>query len=284
MILDGKKVSNLIINQVKEQMRDIEDDVTLAIVSVGKNPASEIYIRNKMKMCQIVGINCIHYHNNNNHVVEDSIVDLIVDLNRDPRITGILVQLPLPEHINEKRVIETISPLKDVDGFSNYNIGRLWAGDSCVYPCTPDGIITLLEHYGINVSGKHCVIIGRSNIVGKPLAAMMLQKNATVTVCHSKTENLEEITRQADILISAAGAPKFITADMIKQDAIVVDVGINYDEDGHICGDVDFDTVCDKASYISPVPGGVGPMTVAKLMQRVLITKKLQEGKVDIDV
>lgn len=284
MILDGKKVSNLIINQVKEQMRDIEDDVTLAIVSVGKNPASEIYIRNKMKMCQIVGINCIHYHNNNNHVTEDSVIDLITDLNHDPRITGILVQLPLPDHINEKRVIETISPLKDVDGFSNYNIGRLWAGDSCVYPCTPDGIITLLEHYGINVSGKHCVIIGRSNIVGKPLAAMMLQKNATVTVCHSKTENLEEITRQADILISAAGTPKFITADMIKEDAIVVDVGINYDEDGHICGDVDFDTVCDKASYISPVPGGVGPMTVAKLMQRVLITKKLQEGKVDIDV
>jgi methylenetetrahydrofolate dehydrogenase (NADP+)/methenyltetrahydrofolate cyclohydrolase len=204
------------------------------------------------------------------------VLNLIEDLNKDPRITSILVQLPLPAHIDERRVIEAINPYKDVDGFSIHNIGRLWANDSCIIPCTPDGILTLLDHYGIDVKGKHCVIVGRSNIVGKPLAAMLLQKDATVTICHTKTEKLSEITKTADILISAAGVPKLITADMVKEGVVAIDVGINRDENNRFCGDFDYENVEPLCSYITPVPGGIGPMTVAKLMERILITKKLQ--------
>lgn len=245
----------------------VDKPKTLAIVSVGDDPASKVYVRNKIKACEKAGVDVAH-HQLPSNCPEYFLADLIKELNVAPNIHGILVQLPLPPHIDSKRILNLIDPNKDVDGFHPYNIGKLAVDDRNMIPCTPKGIMWLLTTYGIPVSGKHCVIVGRSNIVGKPLAMLMLNDNATVTVCHSHTRNLADLTRQADILVAAVGKPHFITADMVKSGAVVIDVGINR-VDGKLVGDVDFDSVSEVASYITPVPGGVGQMTVAALIDNM---------------
>lgn len=240
---------------------------TLAILSVGDDPASKIYVRNKIRACEQANIE-VALHSFGANCTQEFLEYMIRDLNRCPDIDGILVQLPLPPQINEKRIMELIDPAKDVDGFHPYNMGRLMAGDPAIVPCTPKGIMQLLATYDIPVEGKHVVIVGRSNIVGKPLAMLMLNADATVTICHSHTQNLAAHTRQADILVSAVGKPHFITADMVNPEAVVIDVGINR-VDGRLVGDVDFEAVSQVASYITPVPGGVGQMTVAALMDNM---------------
>lgn len=274
-LIDGKKVAEHIKQQVKNEIESIDRDVTLAVIVVGENSASRVYVNNKKKACDYVGIKSIEV-NMPEDVSEDTLFEMIDTLNYDQNVNGILVQLPLPKHIDEKAVLERIWPDKDVDGFSAYNTGKLWQGQYDMVPCTAMGIIELLNYYNINVVGKHCVIIGRSNIVGKPVASLLLERNATVTICHSQTKNLSEIASKADILISAVGKPKFITCDFIKNDAIVIDVGINRDENGKLCGDVDAESVIDKVSLLTPVPGGVGPMTVAMLIKNTLIAAKNQ--------
>ena len=272
-IINGKEVANHIKQQVKEEIENNNLDVTLAVVIVGNDPASKVYVNNKKKACAEVGIKSAEFTLPSN-TTEDELLLLIQLLNNNEDIDGILVQLPLPKHINEDKVISTIAVEKDVDGFSAENVGRLWQGTYSIASCTPAGVMELLDYYNIDITGKHCVIVGRSNIVGKPMAALMLERNATVTICHSKTHNLSDITMQADILIAAVGKSKFITSDMVKNDAIVVDVGINRNENGKLCGDVDFENVKDKTSYITPVPGGCGPMTIAMLMKNTLIASK----------
>lgn len=274
-LIDGKKVAEHIKFQVKTEIVSMEQDPTLAVIVVGDNPASRVYVNNKKKACDYVGIKSVEYTLPED-TTEDELLALIDLLNRFRYINGILVQLPLPNHINEKLVLEKIAPEKDVDGFSAYNTGKLWQGQYDIAPCTAMGIIELLNYYNIDVAGKHCVIIGRSNIVGKPVASLLLERNATVTICHSKTKNLSEITSKADILISAVGKPKFVTWGFVKKDAIVIDVGINRDENGKLCGDVDSENIANKASMLTPVPGGVGPMTVAMLMKNTLIAAKNQ--------
>lgn len=279
-IMNGKEVAEQIKAQVRDEISNLGLDPTLAVIVVGNNPASKVYVRNKKKACEEVGIKsmeCIFPES----VTEVELLQLIDELNESACISGILVQLPLPAHINPEVVIERIAPEKDVDGFTAVNTGKLWLGKYDLAPCTALGVIELLDYYNIDIAGKHCVIVGRSNIVGKPMAALMLERNATVTVCHSKTKNLSDITRNADILISAVGKSKFITWGMVKDGAVVIDVGINRDENGKLCGDVAFDRtadggegVADKASYITPVPGGVGPMTVAMLMKNTLVAAK----------
>lgn len=279
-LMNGKEVAEQIKRQVKDEIASLGLEPTLAVIVVGNNPASRVYVNNKKKACEYVGIQsleCIFPE----EVTEAELIQMIDELNASSCISGILVQLPLPEHINEEIIIERIAPEKDVDGFTAVNTGKLWLGKYDLAPCTALGIIELLDYYNIDIAGKHCVIVGRSNIVGKPIAALMLERNATVTVCHSKTQNLADITRNADILISAVGKPKFITWGMVKEGAVVIDVGINRDENGKLCGDVAFDEtpdggegVADRASYITPVPGGVGPMTVAMLMKNTLIASK----------
>lgn len=279
-LMNGKEVAEQIKAQVKDEISNLGLEPTLAVIVVGNNPASKVYVRNKKKACEEVGIKsmeCIFPES----VTEVELLQLIDELNESACISGILVQLPLPAHINPEVVIERIAPEKDVDGFTAVNTGKLWLGKYDLAPCTALGVIELLDYYNIDIAGKHCVIVGRSNIVGKPMAALMLERNATVTICHSKTKNLSDITRNADILISAVGKPKFITWGMVNDGAVVIDVGINRDENGKLCGDVDFDRtsnggegVADRTSYITPVPGGVGPMTVAMLMKNTLIAAK----------
>lgn len=277
-LIDGKKVSEHIKQQVKTEIESINRDVTLAVIVVGDNPASRTYVNNKKKACEYVGIKSLEFIFPDD-VPEHILFDMIDELNYNQDVNGILVQLPLPKHINEKAVLERIWPDKDVDGFSAYNTGKLWQGEYEIAPCTAIGIIELLDYYGIEVAGKNCVVVGRSNIVGKPVAALLLERDATVSICHSKTKNLSEIASKADILISAVGKPNFITWGFVKKGAIVIDVGINRDKNGKLCGDVDAENISGKASLLTPVPGGVGPMTVAMLMKNTLTAAKNQWKK-----
>ena len=264
-ILDGKKLRDKIIENLKAKVDTFEEKPTLVVILVGENPASKIYVNNKKKMAEKIGIHSevINYPAN---ITEAELLDKIEELNNNKKVTAILVQLPLPKHISKDNVMNKIIPSKDVDGFTPYNFGKLFSGETpTVYPCTPKGILLLLDEYNIEIEGKHVVIVGRSNIVGKPLSQMMLNKNATVTICHSHTKNLSQITKTADILVSAVGK-NIIEGAMLKTDCVIVDVGIFKDENGKTRGDVDFESASKIASFISPVPGGVGPMTIASLM------------------
>lgn len=274
-LIDGKQVAEHIKQQVKTEIASMNRDVTLAVIVVGDNPASRTYVNNKKKACEYVGIKSLEFIFPED-VPEHILFDMIDELNYNQDVNGILVQLPLPKHINEKAVLERIWPDKDVDGFSAYNTGKLWQGEYDIAPCTAIGIIELLDYYGIKIAGKNCVVVGRSNIVGKPVAALLLERDGTVSICHSKTKNLSEITSKADILISAVGKPNFITWGFVKKGAIVIDVGINRDKNGKLCGDVDAENISTKASLLTPVPGGVGPMTVAMLMKNTLVSAKNQ--------
>ena len=268
-LLDGKALANQIKDKVKEavaQMTKRGQEVRLAVIQVGNDPASSTYVKNKQNACQYCGILSTTYKLAND-VSEDELIKIIRSLNRDNSIHGILVQLPLPEHIDEHKVIQTIAPEKDVDGFHEINVGKLMIGEDTLVPCTAAGIIKLLEHNGIEIEGKHCVVVGRSNIVGKPVAMELLKKNGTVTICHSKTDDVRAFCLCADILICAIGKPNFFNSRYILPGTVVVDVGIHRLEDGSLCGDVDFDDVADMVDAITPVPGGVGPMTVAMLMK-----------------
>lgn len=267
-IIDGKMISTQIKDELKEKVSDLKDkgiDITLCVIQVGNDPASTIYVRNKKKACEYIGIKSQSYELAE-ETTESELLEIIDELNKSPNINGILVQMPLPNHINEDKVIEAISPDKDVDGFHPQSVGRLSIGQKGFVSCTPGGIIQLLKRYNITIEGKECVVIGRSNIVGKPMAMLMLRENATVTVCHSRTKDLAKIARRADILIVAIGKAKFITKEFVKDGAVIIDVGMHRNEDNKLCGDVDFDDVVDKVSAITPVPGGVGPMTIAMLM------------------
>ena len=269
IILDGKKLRDKILEDLKVRVAKLDKKPTLAVILVGENPASQIYVNNKKKVAEKIGINSvvINYPSN---ITEQEVLNKIKELNDDINITAILVQLPLPEHISKMKVISAIKPEKDVDGFTPYNYGKLFAGEKpYVYPCTPKGVLLLLDEYNIELDGKHVVMVGRSNIVGKPMAMMMLNRNATVTVCHSHTKNLAQITKTADILISAVGE-NIIFKNMLKPDCVVVDIGIFKDKNGRTRGDVDFENASKIASYISPVPGGVGPMTITSLMLNTL--------------
>ncbi len=271
-IIDGKKISTEIKDETKEKVAQLKaqgKEISLAVVQVGDNPASCVYVRNKKKACEYVGIKSVS-HELPEETTEADLLDLIDKLNNDDSINGILVQLPLPAHMDENKVIDAISPYKDVDGFHLMNVGALSTGQQGFISCTPYGIIQLLKRSNIDIAGKHCVVIGRSNIVGKPMSMLLLRENGTVTIVHSKTQNMKEITKQADILVVAIGKPKFVDDTYVKEGAVVIDVGINRDENNKICGDVDYDKVFDKVSAITPVPGGVGPMTIAMLMNNCL--------------
>lgn len=271
-IIDGKKISSDIKEECKEKaLKLISQGKTpcLAVILVGNDPASSIYVNNKKKACDFCNIKSLSYELPED-TTQKELLELIDKLNKDCEVNGILVQLPLPKHINENAVISAIDPQKDVDGFHVANVGALCTGLDGFVSCTPAGIIQLLKRSNVEISGKNCVVIGRSNIVGKPMALLMLRENATVTVCHSKTQNLAEVCSKADILIVAIGKPRFITSDYIKNGAVVIDVGIHRDENNKMCGDVDFENVKDKVSKITPVPGGVGPMTIAMLMSNVI--------------
>ena len=272
-IIDGKELSKKLKEQMKDrvaQMRQQGIVPKLVVVLVGNNSASEVYVRNKHKACGEVGIES-EVIKMPEETTQQELLDVVKGLNEDRTVDGILVQLPLPGQINEKVVLRSILPEKDVDGFHPVNVGLLSIGDDCYAPATPSGIIAMFKEYGIEIAGKHCVIIGRSNIVGKPMAALLLRHNATVTVCHTKTQNLGELTRQADIVIVATGHRHTLTADMVKEGAVVIDVGMNRNELGKLCGDVDFDEVKEKASFITPVPGGVGPMTITELLENTIL-------------
>ena len=275
-LINGKEVAEYIKQQVKNEIEEMGLNVTLAVIVVGDDPASKIYVNNKKKACEKVGITSLEYIFPSD-VSEAELIHFINNLNECKDVNGILVQLPLPKHIDANKVLGWIDPEKDVDCFTDVNTGKLWLGQHDIAPCTAHGIIELLDYYNIDVAGKNCVIVGRSNIVGKPVAALLLEKNATVTICHSKTKDLYKHTTQADIIISAVGKPKFITWGLVKHGAVVIDVGINRDENGKVCGDVDFDGVQDKVCAITPVPGGVGPMTVAVLMKNTLEAAKKQQ-------
>lgn len=268
MLIDGKKISTEIKEELKEQVKQLKEQgkkITLAVIQVGNDAASTVYVRNKKKACEYIGINSLSFELKES-TTEEELLGLIDDLNKNDDVNGILVQLPLPGHINEDKVIEAIDSKKDVDGFHPMSVGALSIGKKGFISCTPAGIIQLLKRSNIEIEGKECVVVGRSNIVGKPMAMLLLRENGTVTVAHSKTKNLKEVTKRADILVAAVGKPKFITADYVKEGAVVIDVGIHRNEDNKLCGDVDFDSVVDKVSAITPVPGGVGPMTIAMLM------------------
>ena len=277
-IIDGKKISADIKEEIRVEVSALKEqgrEVTLAVVLVGEDPASQVYVRNKKKACEFVGIRSLSYELPASTTQEELLL-LVEKLNRDDSVNGILVQLPLPGHIDEDEVIRAIDPKKDVDGFHPMSVGALSIGQPGYVSCTPAGIIQLLKRSDIELDGKNCVIIGRSNIVGKPMAMLMLRENATVTVTHSHTKNLKEITREADILIVAIGKTKVITADYVKEGAVVIDVGMDRDENGKLCGDVDFDSVEKVAQAITPVPGGVGPMTIAMLMKNCLTSLELK--------
>lgn len=267
-IIDGKFIAKQIKDQLKEEvslLKEAGTSVCLVVIQVGQDPASSVYVNNKKKACAYIGIDSVSYELKED-TEEEELIKLIEKLNGTENVHGILVQLPLPAHIDEDRIIRTISPDKDVDGFHPVSVGRLWLGEKGFVSCTPAGIIQLLKRSGLEIEGKECVVVGRSNIVGKPMSALLLRENATVTVAHSRTADLKEVTRRADILIAAVGQPKMITAEYVKEGAVVIDVGMHRDADNHLCGDVDFDDVFSKVSAITPVPGGVGPMTIAMLM------------------
>ena len=277
-IIDGKKLSLEIKEKAKAEVLQLSKSKRppcLAVIIVGDDPASRVYVNNKKKACEFCEITSLEYALDKN-TSEDELLELIEKLNNDETVDGILCQLPLPGHIDENKVLDAISPDKDVDGFHPVNMGRLLAGKDCFLPCTPAGVIEMLKSANVETAGKHCVIVGRSNIVGKPAALLMLQQNSTVTVCHSKTKNLGEMIKQADIVIAAIGKANFITADMIRPGAAVIDVGINRLPDGKLCGDVDFENVKEIAGAITPVPGGVGPMTIAMLMQNTVKAYKMK--------
>lgn len=275
IILDGKTLAKKVRLDLKEEVTKLKANnifPKLAVIMVGNDPSSKIYVRNKSKACNEIGIDYEEYLVDENIPMED-LLDLINNLNNDESIQGILLQSPIPKHLDINEAFKSISPKKDVDGFNPVNVGKLCLGQETFVSCTPFGIMRLLKEYNIEVEGKNAVVIGRSNIVGKPMVQCLLNKNATVTVCHSKTKNLPEFTRNADILICAIGKPKFVNKDMVKEGAVVIDVGINRDENG-LCGDVDFENVKEKVAYITPVPGGVGPMTIAMLMNNIVKATK----------
>lgn len=279
-LIDGKAVSLQVKQQVKQECDKLKaKGVTpgLAVIIVGDDPASQVYVRNKEKACEECGFYSVKYALDAD-TTQSELNALIDKLNKDEKINGILCQLPLPKHLDDKEVINRIDPIKDVDAFHPVNVGAIMIGDYNFLPCTPAGVMELIHSTGVNVTGKKAVVIGRSNIVGKPMAMLLLHENATVEITHSKTLDLKSITKEADILVAAIGRAKFVTADMVKNGAIVIDVGMNRDENGKLCGDVDFENVKDKCSFITPVPGGVGPMTISMLMRNTLTAAKLQNG------
>lgn len=278
-IIDGKAVSADLRGKIRNEVEELEKNGRvpgLAVILVGEDPASQVYVRNKEKACAEVGFYSEKYLLPAD-TEEKDLLDLIIRLNGDPKIDGILVQSPVPKHIDYKKVVETIDPSKDVDAFSPVNVGRIMLGEYDLAPCTPAGIMELIASTGTDVSGKNCVVIGRSNIVGKPMAMLLLHANGTVTVCHSRTKDLKDITKTADILVAAVGKAGFVTADMIKPGAVVIDVGMNRNQEGRLTGDVDFSEAEKVASFITPVPGGVGPMTITMLLKNTLTARKLHE-------
>ena len=280
--MDGKMVSAKVRGSILEEVNGLKDKGVrpgLAIIIVGEDPASKVYVRNKERACEECGFYSEKYALPE-ETTQEELLGLIDELNHNPRIDGILCQLPVPKHINEQAIIDAISPEKDVDAFHPINVGKIMVGNFDFLPCTPAGVMQLLEEYDIDPNGKNCVVIGRSNIVGKPMAMLLLHKNGTVTICHSRTKNLKEVCAQADILVAAVGKADFVTADMVKEGAVVIDVGMNR-KDGKLCGDVAFDEVNEKASYLTPVPGGVGPMTITMPMKNTLKAAKLHHGIVD---
>lgn len=276
-IIDGKKVADHLRKKVREEIKNLKEETGiipgLAAVVVGNNPASQIYVRNKRKACEEAGIYS-EEHNLLEETTESDLLSLVEKLNHDEKIHGILVQLPLPKQISEAKILRAVSPLKDIDGFHPENVGLLVEGNPRFIPCTPYGIIKLLDYYGIEIQGKEAVVVGRSNIVGKPVSLLLLHRHATVTICHSRTRSLAEVTLRADILVAAMGRAKSITGDMVKEGVVVIDVGINRLPDGKLSGDVDFERVREKASYITPVPGGVGPMTIGMLLWNTFSSAK----------
>ena len=279
-IIDGKAVSKKVKEDVKaecEQLKAKGITPGLAVIIVGEDPASQVYVHNKEVACEACGFHSVKYALPA-ETTQEELNALIDELNEDNSINGILCQLPLPKHLDDKEVINRINPIKDVDAFHPVNVGAIMIGDYNYLPCTPAGVMELIHSTGVDVSGKKAVVIGRSNIVGKPMAMLLLHENATVEITHSKTQSLADVTKQADILVAAIGKAKFVTADMVQQGAVVIDVGMNRDENGKLCGDVDFEGVKDKCSFITPVPGGVGPMTIAMLMKNTLTAAKLQNG------
>lgn len=279
-IISGKEVSQKVKGEVREKALALKAkgiDVGLAVVIVGDNPASRVYVNSKKKACEEVGFNSYEYALPE-ETTQQELLDLVEELNNDEKVNGILVQLPLPKQIDENAIINAISPDKDVDAFHPFNVGKIMIGEYAFLPCTPAGIMELIDSTGVEIAGKSCVVIGRSNIVGKPMSMLLLHRSGTVTVCHSKTKNLKEICQNADILVAAVGRPNFVTGDMVKEGAVVIDVGINRMEDGKLCGDVNFAEAEKKASYITPVPGGVGPMTIAMLMKNTLTAAMIKNN------
>ncbi len=279
-IINGKEISAAVKERIKKEVETLKNKgigVGLAVILVGENPASKVYVANKKQACEELGIKSFEFKLPE-QTTEEELISLIKKLNEDSEVNGILCQLPLPAHLDESTVINTIVPEKDVDAFHPVNVGKIMIGDFDFLPCTPAGIMEMLAYMNIDVCGKECVVIGRSNIVGKPMAMLLLHKNATVTVCHSKTKDLKAVTSRADVLVSAVGRAGFVTADMVKEGAVVIDVGMNRNAENKLCGDVDFEAVAEKCSAITPVPGGVGPMTIAMLMQNTLTAAKKQNN------
>lgn len=275
-LIDGKLISMQIKDELREEVAQLKEKGVvpcLAVIQVGKDPASSVYVNNKKKACAYIGIESLSYELEET-ISQEALLELIADLNQNERVNGILVQLPLPKHIDENAVIEAIAPAKDVDGFHPETVGNMCIGTRGFLPCTPAGVIQLLKRSNIDIEGKECVIVGRSNIVGKPMAMLLLRENGTVTIAHSRTKDLKEVTKRAEILVVAIGKPKFITKEYVKEGAVVIDVGIHRNENNKLCGDVDFDDVVDKVSAITPVPGGVGPMTIAMLMNNCVETAR----------
>lgn len=279
-VISGKEVSQKVKGEVREKALALKEkgiEVGLAVVIVGDNPASRVYVNSKKKACEEVGFNSYEYALPE-ETTQQELLDLVEVLNNDEKVNGILVQLPLPKQIDENAIINAISPDKDVDAFHPFNVGKIMIGEYAFLPCTPAGIMELIDSTGVEIAGKSCVVIGRSNIVGKPMSMLLLHRSGTVTVCHSKTKNLKGICQNADILVAAVGRPNFVTGDMVKEGAVVIDVGINRMEDGKLCGDVNFAEAEKKASYITPVPGGVGPMTIAMLMKNTLTAAMIKNN------
>lgn len=280
-LIDGKQVSAQVKEQVRAEAAAIYEkhgiQAGLAVVIVGNDPASRVYVNNKKKACEAVGFQSFEYALPE-ETTQEELLELVETLNNDPKVNGILVQLPVPKHIDDTAIINAISPEKDVDAFHPENVGRIMIGDYAFLPCTPAGVMELIDSTGVEISGKKCVVIGRSNIVGKPMAMLLLHRSGTVTICHSRTLDLPSVTREADILVAAVGRANFVTADMVKEGAVVIDVGINRLDNGKLCGDVDFAAVEPKASWITPVPGGAGPMTIAMLMKNTLTAMKKQRN------
>jgi methylenetetrahydrofolate dehydrogenase (NADP+)/methenyltetrahydrofolate cyclohydrolase len=277
-IIDGKKISTEIKDELKLKVQEYKEqgvEITLAVVKVGNDPASAVYVRNKEKACEYIGVTSRTLALPE-ETTEEELLNVVKELNEDKTVNGILVQLPLPKHIDESKILLAIDSKKDVDGFHPINVGKMVIGEEAFLPCTPAGIIEMIKRTGIDISGKECVIIGRSNIVGKPMSMLMLKENATVTIAHSRTKDLKEVASRADILVVAIGKAKFVTADYVKEGAVVIDVGMDRDENGKLCGDVDFESVEPKAYAITPVPGGVGPMTVTMLLVNCLRSVELQ--------